>query len=342
MDYEEAVSRLWRHHGLEGASDDHRSLLRYAAMAASSHNTQPWKFSVGKERVTILPDLTRRCPEVDPDDHHLYASLGCAAANLEEAASAAGMRAGTSFDESIPGVTVDLESGPAARSEMFEAIPSRQCTRTEYDGTAVSADELGRLEKAGSGSGVSVIILTGEDRKRQVAELVAEGNAAQIGDSAWVDELKEWIRFNGKDAVSTGDGLYSKTMGNPDVPAWLGKLILRFALTPGRQSAADRKGIMSSAGIAVFVSDADDREHWVEAGRCYERFALRATSLGIRNAFINQPVEVRKIRPQFASWLGVGDKRPDLVVRFGRGPEMPRSLRRPLARVIEGKVTAGV
>jgi hypothetical protein len=27
----------------------------------------------------ILPDLSRRCPAVDPDDHHLFVSLGCAA-----------------------------------------------------------------------------------------------------------------------------------------------------------------------------------------------------------------------------------------------------------------------
>jgi hypothetical protein len=87
-------------------------------------------------------------------------------------------------------------------------------------------------------------------------------------------------------------------------------------------------------GIAVFVSDADSKAHWVEAGRCYERFALQATVLGIRNAFLNQPVEVANVRPQFAGHLGVGSRRPDLVVRFGRGPEMPRSLRRPVEAVI--------
>ena len=29
-----------------------------------------------------------------------------------------------------------------------------------------------------------------------------------------------------------------------------------------------------------------------KVGRAYERFALAATSLGVRNAFVNQPVEV--------------------------------------------------
>ena len=60
--------------------------------------------------------------------------------------------------------------------------------------------------------------------------------------------------------------------------------------------------------------------------------------LGIRNAMLNQPVEVSRLRPQFATAMGIGggggSSRPDLVVRFGRGPEMPKSLRRDLRAVL--------
>jgi hypothetical protein len=70
------------------------------------------------------------------------------------------------------------------------------------------------------------------------------------------------------------------------------------------------------------------------AGRCYQRFALQAAALDLRTAFINQPVEVPALRSQFAKFLGIGDRRPDLVVRIGRGPEMPRSLRWPVEQVV--------
>ena len=90
----------------------------------------------------------------------------------------------------------------------------------------------------------------------------------------------------------------------------------------------------SSAGIAVFVGQTADKANWVEVGRCYERFALQATVLGIRNAFLNQPVEVATLRPPFAAALGLSGQRPDLVVRFGRGPVLPRSLRRPVEAVL--------
>ena len=79
---------------------------------------------------------------------------------------------------------------------------------------------------------------------------------------------------------------------------------------------------------------ANDKAYWVEVGRAYQRFALQATVLGVRNAFLNQPVEVTALRPQFAALLGLGGLRPDLVVRFGHGPAMPPSLRRPVGAVL--------
>ena len=41
---------------------DPRELVRLAVLAASSHNTQPWKFAIRRDAITILPDFSRRCP----------------------------------------------------------------------------------------------------------------------------------------------------------------------------------------------------------------------------------------------------------------------------------------
>jgi hypothetical protein len=264
----------------------------------------------------------------------LYASLGCAAENLLLAAEAAGLRGHFSYDTSTSSVQVDLEEAPPSRSALFEAIPNRQCSRAEYDGTELTREQLSLLEEAGRGKGVSLMLLTANKQREQVAEYVAQGNTAQFGDPRWVEELKTWIRFNARDAVRTRDGLYGPVMGSPDVPRWLGHLFMRLAFSAKSQNRKDITNIRSSAAIAVFFSDADDKRHWIEAGRCYQRLALQAAALDLRTAFINQPVEVPALRPQFATSLGIGNCRPDLVVRIGHGPEMPRSLRRPLEQVL--------
>jgi hypothetical protein len=333
VDYEKAVSETWRHCDVT-AGHKYTNLVRYATLAASSHNTQPWKFRLERGRILILPDLSRRCPAVDSDDHHLYASLGCAAENLLLAAEAAGLRGHFSYDTSTSSVQVDLEEAPSSRSALFEAIPNRQCSRAEYDGTELTREQLSLLEEAGRGNGVSLMLLTSNKQREQVAEYVAQGNTAQFGDPRWVEKLKTWIRFNARDAVRTRDGLYGPVMGSPDVPRWLGHLFMRLAFSAKSQNRKDIANIRSSAAIAVFFSDAADKRHWIEAGRCYQRLALQAAALDLRTAFINQPVEVPALRPQFTASLGIGNCRPDLVVRIGHGPEMPRSLRRPLEQVL--------
>lgn len=168
----------------------------------------------------------------------------------------------------------------------------------------------------------------------KVLEYVVQANTVQMNDPAFVKELKKWIRFGDDEAVVTGDGLFARSSGNPSVPRWLGSLLFKLLFTTKSENDKYAMHIRSSAGIAIFISEANDKTHWLEAGRCYERFALQAAALGIRNAFINQPVEVSELRPQFANALGVGSHRPDLVVRFGRGPEMPRSLRRSVQAVL--------
>jgi hypothetical protein len=177
-------------------------------------------------------------------------------------------------------------------------------------------------------------MLTGRDERRQVAEYVAAGNTAQYADSAWAAELEEWIRFSSREALRSRDGLYGPVMGSPDVPRWIGKLYMRFGFSAAAQNRKDTAHIESSPAIAVIASDVDDRRHWIEAGRCYQRLALQAAALGLRTAFINQPVEVPDLRSQFTAFLGLGSRRPDLVVRIGRGPEMPRTLRRPVRDVV--------
>ncbi len=334
--YSAAAEQTWRAGSsltIEGATLA-RELVRYATLAPSSHNTQCWKFAIKDKAITILPDLTRRCPAVDPDDHHLFISLGCAAENLVQSAMAYGLRAEPRFDATRAAVHITLAPTAAQASALFKALPARQSTRGDYDGTPFSNEELSLLERAGTSDGVRVLLLTDRPAIEAVLEQVVQGHTAQMGDTTFVKELKAWIRFNGAEAVRTGDGLYSAASGNPSIPTWIGELAFRWVFTPKSENDKYARQIRSSAGIAVFVGQAADKANWVEVGRCYERFALQATALGIKNAFLNQPVEVASVRPQFAAAVGLAGQRPDLVVRFGRGPALPRSLRRPVQAVL--------
>lgn len=311
-----------------------RRLVHHATLAASSHNTQCWKFALEAQAIVIVPDRARRCPVVDPDDHHLFVSLGCAAENLVLAAQAHGLQGQAAFDAEREHLRITLTPTAPARSARFDAIAERQCSRAEYDGQPLTAGELRQLERSGHGAGVQLLLLTERAAMQRVFDSVVQANTAQLNDPAFVGELKSWIRFNARDAARRGDGLWAACTGNPSLPTWLGRAMLPFVLTPRLENGKLWRQLRSSAGIAVFVGPGENKASWIEVGRAYQRFALQATVLGIRHAHINQPVELAWQRPAFAALLGLPGRRPDLVLRFGRGPTLPRSMRRPLDAVL--------
>jgi hypothetical protein len=319
------------------ASDpDTEELVRYATLAANSHNTQPWLFRASVNSIDILPDLSRRTPVVDPDDHHLYASLGCAAENLSIAAKARGFSGDVQFvDEGETGrVRVALEAAPREESDLFAAIPVRQCTRAAYDGAAIGNETMARLEASARIEGVEPLLVNDPAQRERVLDLVVAGNSAQLDDPAFMTELKSWLRFNERALASSRDGLFSAASGNPTFPSWLGPIMFDLFITKDGENTKLAEQMRSSPGLLAFIAPTNDKAGWVAAGRAYQHFALQATADGLKHAFVNQAVEVPAVRSELQTLLGAGDRRPSLLVRFGNGPQMPRSLRRSARDVV--------
>ncbi|WP_435417911.1 Tat pathway signal protein [Parerythrobacter aurantius] len=332
-EYDAAVSALRAPLPVEPQLMD---LVRYATLAPNSHNTQPWKFRLGSDAVDILPDLSRNCPVVDPDDHHVFVTLGCAAENLLIAGRARGRpgEANINLDGKTTSINVALRQGAASDRELLDAIARRQSTRSSYDGQPLSLHELRLLEQAASMPGVETLFLTDRARMDGVLDYVIEGNSVQCDDPAFVQELKDWIRFNPDAALETHDGLFTACSDNPTSPSWLGSLMFDQFFSKDSENEKYAGHMNSSAGVVVFVAERDDEEGWINVGRSFQRFALQATVLGVRHAHLNMPIEVAEIRPEFANWLGIPGKRPDLVIRFGKARALPMSLRRPVSEVL--------
>ncbi|MFC0217017.1 Acg family FMN-binding oxidoreductase [Pseudochelatococcus lubricantis] len=307
-------------------------LIRYATLAANSHNTQPWRFHADGGTIDILPDPSRRTPAVDPDDHHLFVSLGCAVENLLIAATASGRPGALSVEGES--VRYAFSTAQARPDPLLAAISARQSTRADYDGRPLAAADLDKLRAAADMPGVRLVLFTERTQIDRLRDLVIAGNDAQMADPAFIAELKHWLRFSPRSAMASGDGLFSATTGNPVLPEPLGGIALDLFFTAAGERDKYARQMDSSAGVAVFLAEEADRAHWIAVGRACQRFALTATGLGLRHAFVNQAVEVARLRPELAALAGESGLRPDIVMRFGYGPSLPFSPRRPVAAVL--------
>ncbi|MBK1614605.1 hypothetical protein CKO44_14115 [Rubrivivax gelatinosus] len=311
-----------------------RALVHAATLAPSSHNTQCWRFSLGANTIRIGADFSRRCPAVDPDDHHLFVSLGCAAENLVQAALAHGLQAEPQV-AADGAITVALAPTPPRRTAAYDAIAARQCTRGAFDGRPLAPAQWQRLDEAAAAEGVTRLIVSDRAGLERVLDAVAAGHRAQLSDAAFVDELVHWLRFDTAEAARSGDGLFAGCSGQPSMPPWLARRIVRRFLRADSEIARSAEQLRSSAGVVIFASDAAaGPQRWVGVGRAFQRLALEATAAGLRLSLLNPPLEVARLRAPFASAFGLAPLRPDLIVRIGHGPRLPDSLRRPLQAVI--------
>ena len=243
-------------------------LIRQATLSPSGHNIQPWRFRVGERQIDIMADLSRRTPVVDPDDHHLFVSLGCAADTLAIAAAAHGKPGLLVEDPGSSSIGPTFEDRPAVPSDMVDAIGRRQSTRAVHDDSPVLPAILDELPRAAATSGVEVVLLTDRTSMGRVRDLVLAGNSTQISDPAFVRELKAWMRFNPRAAADTGHGLFSAASGQPILPcragpgrAGLGRagpVLFDQFVSARSENAAYAAQLASSSGIAVFVVECDD------------------------------------------------------------------------------------
>lgn len=306
--------------------DPLRALVRSAVLAPSSHNTQPWLFRIGEDRVDVLADPGRWLSAADPDRRELHLSVGAALENLLLAAEHAGYRHEVTYfpEEASPEwiARVSLAPDPRPwRPSLFAAIPRRRTNRRPHRPEPVDPGLLADLASIAWDSGIRAWTSADAGHRRAVARLVARGDRIEFADPAFRRELGEWI----------GRGLLA-------LP-WTIARLAQVAVTRtdlGRRMARRDAALVEGAGaLLVVVTRADDPVSRVRAGRAMERVWLLATQLGLALQPMSQPLQVPHLRRELAEAIGAGDGHPQQLFRIGYAePEKRRARRRPLEEAI--------
>ncbi|MGH9248508.1 MAG: Acg family FMN-binding oxidoreductase, partial [Acidimicrobiales bacterium] len=300
-----------------------RFALRYAVLAPSSHNSQPWLFRVDGKAVEVYADRSRRLPVVDPDDRELVMSCGAALYNLRLALS----HVGEGVDVSIlPNGTdgdllarVELSGRPvppnAPTEDLFTAITNRHTCRRAFDQTPVEQKIVQDLRNAAFAEGAWLFDVPDEQRNT-VTWLVTDADFIQMSEPAFRRELAHWMRTS---HPVRDDGMPGYALGLSELQSVVGPLMVRTFDIGTSQAAKDEELSRWSALLAVIVTSSDDTPDWVAAGQALQRVLLTATAAGLQTSFLNQPIEISSMRVQLGRELGLPGH-PQLLLRFGYGP----------------------
>lgn len=276
-------------------------LLRYAILAPSGHNTQPWSFKITREGVEVFADFSRRLVVADHDDRELLMSVGAAITNFRVAAAHFGFETTVFYEprptESLPVAVIvarETSEPDAALATLFPAIPHRHTNRAPFDGQPIDPAVLSALCDLVDAHPETLRLILTRD-KAFLADWIESADHEIMDRPEWRLELAEWIHKNGEGS---------------DVR------------------------LLDTASALLLVMAEDDRVSLVRAGEVLERLLLTLTAFGLHYSFLNQVIEIDDLRERVQQ-LAVSAHPPQLLLRIGSAHSIAEPTpRRPVDAVV--------
>jgi len=319
-------------------ADQARFAVRYAILAPSSHNTQPWRFTVLDGELLLSADRSRHLPVIDAFDRELIISCGAALLNLRVVFGHFRIPVEiTTFPQSSdPDLVARIQFPghglpPSGLGDLIAAIPLRATNRQAFTADEPPPDLIGRIRAAAEADGAVASCASSVDARLRVAGLIAEADRQQFGDREFRHELARWIQPSRHD-----DGMPAYSQGIAaltDAATPIAAMAIR-TFDIGKGVAASHERLAQGSPLLVALSTTvDDNEAWLATGQALQRVLLAIVQAGYAASYLNQPIEVPGLRVRLAALMGTA-RWPQVLLRVGRGPAVPHSPRRPLADVL--------
>ena len=280
-----------------------RFVVGAAVWAPSVHNTQPWRFQVRPQEISLHADPGRRLSAGDPDGREMLISCGAALFTVRLALRYLGYVPETAIlpDPDRPMLVARISWGQRQvlaadyESELYRQVALRRTHRGGFDSPALPALLLAELGKNAARHGTALHILADEGRRAAL--------------SAMADAAESLLRLDASRAQEL---------------AW-------WPPSPGAASSAP---LLRQAGVtAILTTPRDLPVDWVNSGQALQRLLLVASASGVAADLHTQPLEIPAIREIVRIQLS-GGAHPQMILRLGVTSQAEISVRRPVADVL--------
>lgn len=309
-------------------------LISAAVAAPSIHNTQPWRYRLDPDEATLevcsVPERSLR--HADPRGRALHVSVGAALYNLRLAVCHAGWEPQVELlprPQPRPDLLAVVRLGRGRRAsraetDLYDAIWRRHSSRRPFSEAPLPEEATTRLREAATAEGALLRFAAGRVSVR-LLQLTAEAERRNEDDPERRAESRGWVRDAGR------DGIPFPALGPPDAER---VLPMRAFSDPGPGGRPAPARFERHPVVAVLSTPHDRRVDWLRAGQALEHVLLTATVNGVRASLLHQAVEWPDLRAAVLP-SPVDSQQPQILVRFGYGPEGPATPRRPVSDVLE-------
>jgi len=307
-------------------SDQLNFLVRFAVLAPSSHNSQPWKFEVGENQIIIRPDASRSLPRSDANRRQLFISLGCAIENLVVAADYYGFVTRVNYQNDGAIITLQrIRQEPSQdKNHLILSIPKRHTNRNPYDNRMPDEQFLLWIKDLAVDE-MRIDCITDQNIKNKIADIVITAGIAAMDSRGFRDELSHYVKSN---ITKANIGMPGFGFGMPLPVSLLAPFMLRRFNMSKLSRKQDEKLLKEHTPMIVIISTKeDDMKAWMQAGQRYEHIALAAEKEGMNTAPMAAAIQIGESYQELQNTLNT-PFRPQVFFRLGYAsqstPHSPR------------------
>jgi nitroreductase len=275
--------------------EDVDSILHSATQAPSGDNSQPWRFRIDADSISILNTVGKDYSPYNYKERGSIFAIGAAVENAVITANSFHLRTDVSLfpDQSDPDVVATLRFQPSetlSKDPLAPYVESRMTNRKPYAKKALHGDHRTELLNVfHSASGCSLSLIETSSSIARFGKLVSLSDQLIFEEQAIHDAIFSSIRWT-RDEEQANRGMYIKTLELPPPALLLFKHLRHWSnaqrlnrISIARFIAAQSAKVYShSAAIGMITIPNEDSKEYVMAGRAFERLWLTATKLGIQ------------------------------------------------------------
>ncbi len=290
-------------------------LVRFAVLAPSSHNSQPWEFEIRDNTIVIKPNYKRALPISDSNYRQLFISLGCALENLLVAADYYGFETRLTYVNKSIEIALTysnkVKSPPA--SHLVFSIPQRHTNRNKYESTPLPENFLKRAQSYTT-QDVQIHFVEEQTIREAVADVVIAAGIAAMESTGFRKELSQHVKSN---LTRSNVGMPAFGMGIPTPLSLVTSFLLSYVNVNKvfRKQEADLLK-KHTPMFGVISTRGDIPESWIKAGQLYEKIALEAEQRNIRITPMAAVIQIGKYYKTIQKIIQT-DFRPQIFFRLG-------------------------
>jgi len=317
-------------------------VIAAANRAPSIHNTQPWRWRLHPDHLSLRAERDRQLGVADPDGHSLLVSCGAALMLTELGLRALGWQVRTTRlpDPADPDLLAEFrvtgQRSIADRDrELLAAAGRRQSDRRPFRKREIPAELIEALREVGGGEGVHADFPVRPEQRVNLAVAVSSADRSETEDSEYVAEMNRWIH----DSDVHADGVPTSAIPHvaPGRPRHTDVPLRNFESgVPGRLLI--ERDVDEQPVIAVLLTDSDSALEQLRAGEAMMRLMLEAELRGLASCPLSQAVDLVAFRSRIRTLMG-WQGFPQMMLRLGYpAPDQPQPAptpRRPVADVLD-------